>query len=56
MKKYVQDMIDLLLDIHDDPYKLEEIKILGGLQHTNTAQGAVAGLVRYLVNMRDGNE
>ena len=52
----IQNTLDILLELHDDKKSLKRIKWLGQLQHVNIAQSAIAGIVRYLFEIRDGKE
>jgi len=47
----IQPTLDVLLELHDDPDALEEIRIKGCLQHSNVSQSAIAGIVRYLMEI-----
>lgn len=49
----IKKALTVLVQLHKDQDALVKIRDLGGLQHENVAQGAIAGLVRYLMRLRD---
>lgn len=49
----MQATLDLLVQLHDNKTALASIMIEGGLQHEQVAQGAIAGIVRLLMEARD---
>ena len=52
-KKDIQAAIDLLMDVHEDPAKLREMRVIVNETSDSECQGSVAAVVRYLMHLRD---
>lgn len=54
-KKDIQPALNVLVALHENDSALDEIRDLGGMQHSNNAQQGIAGVVRYLMMLRDND-